>query len=375
MRATTVFKGLAVATMVVLFAASASFADHDGKDHGGGGNRSFSGGDKSGGDKGSSRSFIGNSDHSSHGSSDSGRSFSRTFRGNQDSDSHSAHSSDFDRHGQSGNQAFQFKSDHSGSQFKQGNREFEVRRPTERSPKDRDLVNREFNQWRNIWNGNKGDGHDHRDWSNSWKNSDRFTVADRIRHDWHNRHDNDVPFSSSWWNGRHRGNYWGFWGDFARRDHHPYYWWSWATGPRLASWFVFGWPTPYYWDYGPGEYISYDNGAIYVNGRWYEPAPVYYDQTERLIDQAPELTAESAAKLDWQPLGVFAITPDGVGEPMVTVQLAVTKDGVIGGTAFDPKTGAAFNIKGMVDKRSQRRCGHTSMTETIGSRWKPASIT
>jgi hypothetical protein len=36
------------------------------------------------------------------------------------------------------------------------------------------------------------------------------------------------------------------------------------------------------------------------------------------------------------------------------MQLAVTKDGVIGGTAFDPKTGAAFNIQGTVDKKTQR---------------------
>jgi len=32
----------------------------------------------------------------------------------------------------------------------------------------------------------------------------------------------------------------------------------------------------------------------------------------------------------------------------------VTKDGVISGTAFDPKSDAAFNIVGMVDNRSQR---------------------
>ena len=58
--------------------------------------------------------------------------------------------------------------------------------------------------------------------------------------------------------------------------------------------------------------------------------------------------------MEWMPLGVFAATPDGVADPEVTLQLAVTKDGVIGGTAFDPKSGAAFNIKGMVDKRTQR---------------------
>jgi hypothetical protein len=117
---------------------------------------------------------------------------------------------------------------------------------------------------------------------------------------------------------------------------------------------VFGWPRPYYWDYGRGEYIYYDDGGIYVNGRWYEPAPIYYQQTVELIEQAPDLTAESAAQLEWLPLGVFAVTPDGVAEPDVLVQLAVTKDGVIGGTAFDQRGGAAHNIVGMVDKRTQR---------------------
>ena len=165
---------------------------------------------------------------------------------------------------------------------------------------------------------------------------------------------NDFVFNDNWWNGKHRGNYWNFWGDYGRRNRNPYYWWSWTNGPRLGSWFVFGWPQPYYWDYGPGEYIYSDNGAIYVNGRWYQPAPVFYDQTVQLIDQNPPLTADAAAKLDWMPLGVFAVTPDGLNEPDVTVQLAVTKEGQIGGTAFDTKTGAAYNIQGTVDKKTQR---------------------
>ncbi len=122
----------------------------------------------------------------------------------------------------------------------------------------------------------------------------------------------------------------------------------------MGSWIVYGWPTPYYWDYGPGEYIYYDNGGIYVNGRLYQQAPVYYDQTVRLIEQAPDLTVESAANLEWMPLGVFAATPDGVADPEIILQLAVTKDGVIGGTAFDQKSGAAYNIQGIVDKRTQR---------------------
>jgi len=227
-------------------------------------------------------------------------------------------------------------------------------RTRDRNFADRDRGDGVSDRWSKTWYGNKGDGHDNRDWSGHWRNSDRFTVADRIRRDWNGRRDNDRFFHGDWWRSRHRGNYWGFWGDYAYRFNRPWYWWSWATGPRLATWIAYDWPSPYYWDYGPGEYIYCDNGAVYVNGRSFEPQPLYYDQTVRLIEQVPVLTAESAARLEWMPLGVFVATPDGVAEPVVTLQLAVTKDGLIGGTAFDPRSDAAFNVVGTVDKRTQR---------------------
>jgi hypothetical protein len=122
----------------------------------------------------------------------------------------------------------------------------------------------------------------------------------------------------------------------------------------LTSWFVYGWPTPYYWDYGRGEYIYYDDGAIYVNGRWHQPAPVYYTNTVRLVEQAPDWTAEEAAQQEWLPLGVFAITREGMVEAHVLVQLAVTQDGVLGGSATEQRSGAAFEVEGTVDKQSQR---------------------
>jgi len=365
MRITSFIRTSAVATIFALLVSSgAVMADRDGKDGGGGksDNRSVSG-DRSGG---SNRSSSGGGDRSSS------RPSFRSSEGNKGSSDNPSTfrnrgSGDSNRDFQPPKQ-FQGRPDQSGSSSK-GARDYQVLRPSDdksrdfrrgddvntnidrfknRSPKDRDVVDREYNKWRDTWNGdknNKGDRRisdsknnwDNRDWSGNWKNSDRFTTADRIRNDWRNRRNNDFVFNDNWWNGKHRGNYWNFWGDYGRRYRNPYYWWSWSTGPRLASWFVFGWPQPYYWDYGPGEYIYADNGAIYVNGRWYEPAPVFYQQTAQLIDQNPPLTAEEAAKLDWMPMGVFAVTPDGLNEPEVTVQLAATKDGRIGGTAFDPQ--------------------------------------
>ena len=46
---------------------------------------------------------------------------------------------------------------------------------------------------------------------------------------------------------------------------------------------------------------------------------------------------------------------DGVPDNNMLVQLAVTKEGVIGGTATNKVTGASFPVEGTVDKQSQ--CG------------------
>ena len=122
----------------------------------------------------------------------------------------------------------------------------------------------------------------------------------------------------------------------------------------LTNWFDFGWGMPYYWDYGPGEYINCYNDVIYVNGRWFEPAPVYYQQTLALAQSAPVIAPEQAVQVEWLPLGVFAVSRDGVVDKNTVVQLAVTKEGVIGGTVMDQTTGKTFDLAGTVDKQSQR---------------------
>jgi hypothetical protein len=358
----TLFKTSVASTMIALLVAtSAAFADKDGKGKdggGGGGNRD--GGGKSVSDGGnrssdSGRSFKSSDSNQNLRSSDSNRSSSRTFR-DSDSDKNKLRSSDINKSNDIRRQ-FEARRPTDGDVNKFLNNKNDnnnVNRLKERSPQDKALYERSFKDWNNSWKGNKGDGRDNRDLSGSWKNGDRFNTADSIRRDWNGRRDKDKFFEGDWWRSNHRGNYWNFWGDYSRRYNRPWYWYSGATGPRLASWIVFGWPTPYYWDYGRGEYLYYDNGAIYVNGQWYQPAPVFYDQTVRIVDRAPALEADAAARLDWMPLGVFAVARDGAADTEVTVQLAVTKDGVMGGTAFDPRSGAAYNIRGMVDKQTQR---------------------
>jgi hypothetical protein len=221
---------------------------------------------------------------------------------------------------------------------------------------DRDFDNRQYDRWRrSAWSGDRDGRGDNRDWSGRWRDGDRFASADRIRNRWRGRDRdwNDFPFYGTWWDrGWGGGRRWNHWDRWSRNR--PWYWWAFASAPRLYGYFNYGWQRPYYWDYGPGEYIYYDNGGMYVNGRWYQPSTVYYDDTVRLVERAPDLTPEDAAQMEWLPLGVFAVTRDGREQPDLLVQLAVTQDGVIAGTANDQRTGAAYPIEGVVEKETQR---------------------
>jgi len=231
-----------------------------------------------------------------------------------------------------------------------GNQHEPLTRTRERESRERE-VEREYHRWKDSARLEGKRVGDQRDWSGRWREGNRFQVAHRIRDEWRKGDGDHYPFRHGWWD-RHGG--WRFWGHYAHRFDGPWYWWTWVTAPRLAGWITFGWPTYYYWDYGPGEYIYCRDAVIYVNGRWYAPAPVFYERTVRLVEEAPDLTSEKAAQLEWLPLGVFAISHDGETKVEVLVQLAVTREGVIGGTAYDQTTGNAYPIEGVVEQKTQR---------------------
>src|SRR5262249_25748778 len=90
------------------------------------------------------------------------------------------------------------------------------------------------------------------------------------------------------------------------------------------------------------------------NGTWFEPAPIFYERSLLLAEAAPQWTPAQAEAVEWLPLGVFAVSRDGVAGNNLLVPLAVTKDGVLGGPLFQQLTGVTFPIQGTVDKQSQR---------------------
>lgn len=122
----------------------------------------------------------------------------------------------------------------------------------------------------------------------------------------------------------------------------------------MTGWFVGRWTRPVYYTYGSGGTVYYENNVVYVNGEEYGTAEQYYEDTTQLATSVPEFTEEQAEEMEWMPLGVFAITHEDVNETNMLLQLAVDKNGVIGGTFYNESTEVAHPVEGMVDQKTQR---------------------
>lgn len=158
-------------------------------------------------------------------------------------------------------------------------------------------------------------------------------------HGWHHdaqgwvngRHGADRPFSRDWyaanpgaWNyGYRHGNLWG-----------------WAGLGAVTSWL--GWP-------------AYDV---------VENEPTVVGQANATINEAPAVAANYGATQPssgapsapadgkWLPLGVFALEPPQEGAEQL-VQLALGRDGAIGGVAFSKANGESVNVIGSVNQESK----------------------
>jgi hypothetical protein len=144
-----------------------------------------------------------------------------------------------------------------------------------------------------------------------------------------------------------------YWNNRGWRDN-PWYWWGVSTAPLLTSWVDFGWNTPCYWDYGQGEYITYYNNMVYVDGQQYATELDYYSQVRNLARSVPALSQDQLAAVEWLPLGVFAVTRPGQNQANELVQLAVSKDGILSGTLLNQQTGQARPLQGMVEQATQK---------------------
>jgi hypothetical protein len=183
--------------------------------------------------------------------------------------------------------------------------------------------------------------------------------ADFIRRDFRDR--NDVPFRTGWWDNRRFDRGFGPWA-FNSWWGRPWYWWGWSTAPYLDSWLSFGWDQPCYWDYGPGGYVTsnYPSNQLYqtylppVSAQPQMPVSPNYKQAFDLAHSAPAANQDDAAKSDWLPLGVFAVTKAGEKDENWMIQLGVNKQGVLSGTYYNQAKDSAHPLEGMVDKETHK---------------------
>jgi hypothetical protein len=161
------------------------------------------------------------------------------------------------------------------------------------------------------------------------------------------------------------------------RDNHPRYdfWrghpsaarWRWNRPYRRATWglvtgfFPWGWNNAVQYNYGDNVY--YEDNSVYYGDEIVATSEEYAAQAQTIAESAPEVNDE----IEWMPLGVFAVTQDDEKSgppPTLFLQLAVNKQGVIGGTFQNTSTEKSETIEGMIDQKSQR-----SAWTITGKKW------
>jgi hypothetical protein len=122
----------------------------------------------------------------------------------------------------------------------------------------------------------------------------------------------------------------------------------------VTGWLAYSWPEPVYYGYGTGGNVYYEGDTVYVDGTADCSAEEYYEQASTLATSVPEIPEQQAEQVEWLSLGVFAVTQEDVDESDMMLQLAVSKEGIIGGTAFNETTGVSRPVEGTVDQKTQR---------------------
>jgi len=136
---------------------------------------------------------------------------------------------------------------------------------------------------------------------------------------------------------------------------YPYsYWWGTPTWGGLNNWFSgYGWNSPYYYGYGPGGNIVYNNGNVYVDDVPIATAADYAASAATLAEVPTPANPDQPAQ--WLALGTFALSESETDkDPARVVQLAVDKDGIISGSMYNKNTKQLYAVQGRVDKDTQR---------------------
>ncbi len=126
--------------------------------------------------------------------------------------------------------------------------------------------------------------------------------------------------------------------------------WNAATWGTTSAYCGYSEQPPIYYDYGTS--VVYADSNVYINGDSAGTAEEYYAQAAELAKTGAE--AQAPAEGDWLPLGVFAFTNTETPSSDITIQLAISKEGIIRGNYTDTATKRNQVVQGSMDKQTQR---------------------
>jgi hypothetical protein len=111
--------------------------------------------------------------------------------------------------------------------------------------------------------------------------------------------------------------------------------------------------------YAESAYYEYTDDGVYANGRQVQVDDEYTLQARELAKAGADLLqqkieAQEADKLEWLPLGVFALCDSKDGDPTIFVQLAISREGIIAGSYANTQTNENLSVQGGADRESTR---------------------
>jgi hypothetical protein len=213
--------------------------------------------------------------------------------------------------------------------------------------------------------GNWLDNHpNRRDYWNSWGGG--------VRSSWRHNNIHRNWFGPSWWVGHPHA--WGGW-HFHRWNtwHNPGFWWRVPVWTSFATWFTWRqpppqvvWAQPVFFDYGTNGNVVVNNDMVFINGQPIATPAEFAESAAVLATVPPPANDEEAAVAEWMPLGTFAISTDRDDtDASWSIQLAVTRTGIIGGTLYNADTDEATAIQGQVDPETQRVAFRLGTTDDL----------
>ncbi|HVL11059.1 MAG TPA: hypothetical protein VM529_00740 [Gemmata sp.] len=125
---------------------------------------------------------------------------------------------------------------------------------------------------------------------------------------------------------------------------------TWAALSGWAGYTAYA-AEPVYYNYG--DNVVYSGDTVTYNGVTEIPAEQYVEQATEIATVGVEAKADPKAG-EWQQLGVFAMVGEGEEKSTNLFQLAINKDGVIGGEYYNALTDETSPVRGSVDKKTQR---------------------